>query len=92
MGAIDKSDPRIAFVPEDQAATPPAGLIEHMKDRWWVTHPVEGLVFYVTRGLHSPQRNSNETITRHLRDKLYPWAEVKFIPSVFRRINPSDYA
>jgi len=81
--------PRLYFVPETEATVPPAGLIEHIKDSWWVTHPEHGLAFWDKRS-KSPQCNTNESITRHLA-KIYPWAEIKFIPSAYRRINPSDY-
>lgn len=90
MQTVADDDKRLKFVPLDQAADPPSGLIEHLKDRWWVTHPERGLVFWVTGQLKSPQCNSSESIARHLA-QMYPWAEVRFVPSVFRRINPSDY-
>lgn len=82
-------DARLIFVPLDKATVPPSGLIEHIKDHWWVVHPDKGLAFW-DKKLMSPQCNSNEAVTRHLA-RVYPWAEIKFIPSVFRRINPHDY-
>lgn len=80
---------RFVFVPESVATVPPAGLIEHIKDSWWAVHPECGLAFYGPRAM-APQCNRDESITRRISAK-YPWAEVRFYPSVFRRINPSDY-
>lgn len=87
---ISENDPRLKFVPIEQASIPPNGLIEHLKDRWWVAHHTKGLVFWTIKGMDCPQCNSNESITRRLSNG-YPWARVVFVPSVFRRINPSDY-
>lgn len=78
------------FVPLETATVPPGGLIEHLKDRWWMVHPEKGVAFFVTRGFHAAQCNRNEAITRRLAEN-YPWAEVRFIPSVFRKIKPQDY-
>jgi hypothetical protein len=91
-----EDDARLIFQPIDQAVVPPGGIIEHLKDRWWIVHPTKGLVWYIAnrrdRSLEraSPQCNSNELISRRFSD-AYPWAEIRFMPSVFRRINPHDY-
>ena len=86
---MDNINPKYIFVPVEKATVPPPGLIEHLKDRWWLVHPERGLAFFDERAM-SPQCNSNETIARHLA-RNHPWAEVQFFPSVFRRINPKDY-
>ncbi len=78
------------FVPFEEATTPPAGLIDHMKDRWWMVHPERGLAFYKSGKNLSAQCNGDERITRKFAD-AHDWAEVRFIPSVFRRIDPNDY-
>ncbi len=93
MMTLNHDDPRLRFISLDKAIIPPPGLIEHLDDRWWAVHPTKGLIFYRPRGMNfdSPQCNSNENITKDLRDRLYPWADIKFIPSVFRRIDPHDY-
>jgi hypothetical protein len=88
--ALTEDDPRIEFVPLEVATIPPAGLIEHLKDKWWVVHPTKGVVYFKLSGYLSPQCNGNEEIARRF-VYMYPWAEVKFIPSVFRTINPHDY-
>lgn len=90
---ISEDDPRLVFVPIDVAAIPPAGLIEHFKDRWWAVHPTKGLVFWKSsfREHHlAPQCNRNEEGTRMLFSKMYPWAEIQLIPSVFRSVRPAD--
>lgn len=84
------SEDKFEFVPVEEAIIPPPGLIDHMKDRWWIVHPDKGLAFFKSRGSLSPQCNGDERITRRL-SEAYPWAEVRFIPSAFRRINPNDY-
>ncbi len=79
------------FVPIETATVPPGGLIEHFRDRWWLVHPERGVAYYVgARGKDaSPQCNGDEAVARRL---FTPdWAEIRFIPSVFRRIDPHDY-
>lgn len=88
MKVISEDDPRLEFVPLEKATIPPPGLIEHIHNRWWVVHPQKGLVFW--KGW-SPQCNSNKEITERIWKGMYPWAEIQFIPSVYRRINPNDY-
>jgi hypothetical protein len=75
------------FVPFEKAIDPPPDLIKHWKNHWWIVHPEKGLAFY--RGSF-PQANTNEVITRRLATN-YPWAEVRFFPSVFMKIDPQDY-
>lgn len=85
---IADTDKRLTFIPRDKASTPPPGLIRHIKDSWWIVHPEKGVVFFKQ---HSPQCNRNKEITRRIA-AMYPWAEVRFIPSVFHKINPDDWA
>ena len=91
---IEADDPRLKFVPLDQLTTPPPGLIEHLKDRFWIVHPDKGAVFgnpdKKGRDM-SPQCNSNKDCVEAVFINMYPWAEIKFIQSAFRRINPQDY-
>jgi hypothetical protein len=89
MKVITEDDPRLRFVPIETATTPPANLIDHIKDAWWVVHPQKGLVFWDKH--RAPQCNRSEDITRRIAGAMYPWAEIRFIPSVFLRINPHDY-
>lgn len=90
---VDETDPRLVFVSLDKATVPPPGLIEHLKDRWWVTTD-RGVLFWKPdkkRDYMAPQCNSDETCARMTQQRMYPWASLTFLPSVFRRINPRDY-
>jgi len=94
MTVISEDDERLKFVPLDVLETPPVGLIEHIKDSYWVTHPDKGAVFWrsTMRGdNYSCQCNRVESMVKSLRDRMYPWAGVVFVPSAFRRIDPQDY-
>jgi hypothetical protein len=85
-----EDNPRLFFLSVEKAVVPPPGIIEHIKDHWWSVHPTKGLIFWDKRA-RSPQANSNEDIARRLQQSLYPWAECRFIPSVFRKIDIQDY-
>lgn len=95
MVGLAEDDPRLVFVPIEEAVIPPPGLIDHIKDRWWAHHPTKGLVFYKSgppkSSFLSPQCNASEEIAKRLLKHMYPWAELKFVPNVFRKINPRDY-
>jgi hypothetical protein len=81
------------FVPIEKATTPPAGLIEHLKDRWWLYIEGKGVAYYRDkRGNRFPQCSGDKRITESLRTRLFPEAEVRFFPSIFHQINPHDYA
>lgn len=84
---MNANDKNLRFIPIAKATTPPSGLIEHFKNCFWCVHPDKGVVFWK----QSPQCNTNELITARLAASMYPWAEVRLIPSVFRKINPHDY-
>ncbi len=87
-----EDDKRLRFLPEKEAVIPPADLIRHEKDCWWLVHPAKGLLIFVGSNgrLYSPQANANKAIVESLH-WMAPWAEIKFFPSVFYRINPQDY-
>lgn len=64
----------------DKFTTPEAGDVV-MTDRWWIV--VDGdVLFFEGR---APQCNSRQDIAEHLRDKLYPGADVKYIPVGYRK-------
>jgi hypothetical protein len=86
---MDDQLERYVFIPVEKAIVPPPGLIEHIKDHWWLVHPEKGVAFYDKRAM-APQCNSNRFIVERVLASS-PWAEVRFIPSVFRRIDPQDY-
>lgn len=90
---IGPDDPHVVFLDLETATTPPAGIIMHYKDRWWSYAPGRGLILHRSRrgDPPSPQCNPNEAMARHLQQKLWPWAETRFVPSVFIRVNPRDY-
>ena len=94
MAVIAEDDSRLKFVPLDVAAVPPSGFIEHRKDWWWCVHPAKGLVIWSEPkiGIEAMQGNSNRSVADHFKATMYPWAEVQQIPSVFKRIDPRDYA
>jgi len=47
---------------------------------WWVVR--DGCILFFRK--FAPQCNKNREITERLRDKLYPGADVQFLPVVFR--------
>jgi hypothetical protein len=93
---LSEDDPRLLFMPIETATRPPSGITQHIKDCWWIAHPTKGIVWYCRKKrksfeISSPQCNANKDIAIHC-NKRYPWATILFLPSVFRRINPQDYA
>lgn len=81
------TEDRFKFVSLEKATVPPSGLIEHVKDHWWIVHPEKGLAMF--KGQFK-QCNVTEAITRRLAQN-YPWAEVRFVPSAFFPVDPHDY-
>lgn len=88
---IEEDSKDIQFIPLDVATVPPNDLIRHIKDCWWVVHPTKGVVFWVKNKAYSPQCNHNEELAKRFASGMYPWAEVRFIPSVFHKIHPQDF-
>ncbi len=90
---VEPNDPRLVFVSLEEAAIAPDGLCQHYKDRWWSYDPERGVIFWKPerRSLSFPQCNSNEYAARYHGERMYPWAEIKFISSVFTQANPLDY-
>lgn len=50
-------------------------------NRWWIVD--DGCILFY-RG-RAPQCNSQKEIAEAIRDRLYPNAEVRFLPVVYRR-------
>lgn len=100
METTRAEDDDFVFIPIEQATEPPDGIIEHIKDSWWVVHQDKGVAFYCPRNKRTGKRskfmasqcNSDEAIARHLamRGPLKN-VEVKFLPSVFKRVYIEDY-
>jgi hypothetical protein len=93
--SMSEYDPRLLFMPIATAIQPPSGIIEHIKDCWWLCHPEKGLVWYCNEKrksfeISSPQCNSNKSAIIYF-GKPYTWATILLLPSVFRRVNPRDY-
>jgi hypothetical protein len=92
--AVAEDDSRLVFVPLDELATPPAGIIEHLLNYWWIMHPSKGAVFYRfdhPKRLH-PQANMNKSVSLKIRDDLYPWAEVVMVAHAYRTVDLGDYS
>ena len=85
--ALSETDKNLKFVSLEKAMTPPSGLIEHIQDHYWCVHKTKGVIYW--KGC--VQGNLNKVIADSLCKRLYPWAEVRLLSSVFRKINPSDY-
>jgi len=87
MSKVTKDDKNISFIPFSKAVAAPEGNIYHCKNRWWCCDPERGLILWRGR----PQCNSNELVARLLQAGIYPWAELKFMPSAFIPVDPADY-
>jgi hypothetical protein len=91
---MDENDEKLTFVPLDVLTKYPSeGFFRHYVDCYWIMHPEKGAISYRMgkRGPLAPQCNRKEVVTQLICDKIYPWAEVCHIPSVFWPIDPHDY-
>ncbi len=85
------------FMPFDKISEA-GGIVNHIKNRWWIVHPEKGLCFhpYSDKSQRpqncSPQCNSSRAIIESLRDRLRPEFEVRFFESVLQPIDIQDYA
>lgn len=93
--AYEPDNPKLVYLPFDKLSYY-TGIVMHLRNHWWSVHPERGLIFWsgekhpsIERG--SPQCNANEVTARSLRDKLYPWAELRYFMSVLYPIDPHDY-
>ena len=91
---IPPTNPRLIFLPEGQVLAA-SGPCMAYRDRYWCVHPDTGAIIFYTfsskrRGLleASPQCNSSESGAERLRQQLYPWADLRFIPLV---LQPRDF-
>lgn len=99
MTAIAQDDLRLVFMKEEDVLNA-TGFCQILKDRWFVIHPgTRELIFWQPevkrRGKligASPQCNSSENTAKYIRDKMYPWAELKFFERVTCPIDPKDYS
>lgn len=96
---IEENDLRLQFIPLDVAQKPTRGFLNCIVDYWWCVHPEKGLIIFHHqpqrngrwREEGSPQANSNESLSRDLGKRLYPWAEVQQVPFVFLKHDCKDY-
>lgn len=88
--SVEPADPRLVFMPLDDVLKA-RGMTETLHDQWWSFDPQRGIIFWMRGGFLYPQCNSNETISRGLTEKMYPWAEVLRVRLVLVRRNPGDY-
>ncbi len=69
---------RVVRVPVEKILTPFDGA-EVCMNWWWIV--LDGCVLFY-RGF-AAQRNKDKELTESIRDKLYPGAEVRFIPVAY---------
>jgi hypothetical protein len=86
---------QLVFVRVGDMIIPPSGIIEHLRNYHWIHHPEKGLAFWRSHPkdpdtLLKPWANQSHEITKTMLP-MFPWAEVLFVPSVFRKVNPKDY-
>lgn len=80
--------PTYKFLPFGDGLNP-IGLVNALRDRWWLIHPEKGFAFFQGR---SPQCNSHEVIVRSLvSDFPNEWAEIRFYPLVCVPIYADDF-
>ena len=95
---VERTDSRLVFLKEEDVMNA-TGYCQILKDRWFIVLPeTRELVFWQPSKKRegkligaSPQCNSSENVARHVRDKMYPWAEIKFFERVACPIDPKDY-
>jgi hypothetical protein len=99
MSKIEQDDPRLVFMKEEDVLNA-TGFCQIIKDRWFVVHPeTRSLVFYQSETKRrgklvgaSPQCNASENTAKYIKDKMFPWAELKFFERVACPIDLKDYA
>lgn len=90
---MNLDDHAIKWVLLSEAIRPKNGICMVRIDHYWIySREKDAIAFYrIGRGKSVPQCNSNEEITRGIRDRLYPEAEVLKVGIIFERIDPHDY-
>lgn len=87
------------FVPIEEATSSPGGIVMCYRDQYWSVCE-EQILFFNPMGRNgrrsrrdggSAQCNGQEGISRAV-SEIYDFpVEVRLIPFVFRKVNPSDY-
>lgn len=95
---IAQDDLRLVFLREEDIMEA-SGLCQIYKDMWFLVHPgTRELIFWQPdtkrRGKligATPQCNTSETVALKVKERIYPWADIKFFPRVAVPINLGDY-
>lgn len=84
------TEPELLAVPVDVLATPREG--DTYVDRWWIMRP-DGVLFWRRRGHRgwSPQCNRDRRAVEHIRNGLYPDAELVHLPIAYLGRWDEDY-
>lgn len=95
--ALADDDDRIVYMAEADVLAA-SGMCQALRNCWFSVHPERGLVFWQTDRRRkgrltgaAPQCNSDESTSRALTERLYPWAEVKRFALVLLPIDLGDY-
>ena len=76
----------LKLVPSSRVTYPPkSGLYHVIKEAYWVVY--DGHIIIYRRS--APQCNKNESVTRQIRDNLYPNSDVQYFEAVFLPCNES---
>lgn len=81
---IDKTDNRLVFILEKDIATPVEGSTA-MVNRWWCHVEGRGLLFMKAGGELIRQCSTCKQTAQLMRDKMFPWADLVFVPLSFLR-------
>lgn len=88
---ITEDDKQLVFVPLEEASTPPGGIIECLKDNFWLYKEGKGILYWKDKYNSYPQCNINRAVVENIKNRMYPWAEIIYVPVVFMKINIKDY-
>ena len=86
----DPDDPNLSYLPVERITDPDPSVrfTQVIRDRWWICHPVYGLVIFRKS---SPQCNQSLVVATSMRDRVYPWATVTHFPLVLMPDDPYNY-
>lgn len=93
MTAIDND--KMLYMPLDQIHSA-GGIVQHIKNSWWVVDHEKGLLFYArdkrkSLARASPQCNSNKECAEAIAQRIWPGMEIRFFESVLVPVNLQDY-
>lgn len=82
---MEENNDQIVYIRESDFSAPKDGYTAYV-NHWWCYVEGRGLMFYrVARKMKylSPQCNSDKDVATIVRDKLYPWADLRFVPVLY---------